>query len=204
MENGKAYAEIPSGATVKVVSNKKLFNDMKASDWYASAVDFVSSHELFQGVGEGNFAPKSPMTRAMLVTVLYRLEDEPAVSGTVSFNDVPADSWYAKAVAWAAAEGIVMGNGSGFAPNDNITREQIATILYRYAQYLGIDVSAKGSVSRFSDGSKVSGWAADAMAWAVEAGLFQGDDSNCLNPGSNATRAEVATLMQRLVKLIVK
>ncbi len=97
-----------------------------------------------------------------------------------------------------------MGNGSGFAPNDNITREQIATILYRYAQYLGIDVSAKGSVSRFSDGSKVSGWAADAMAWAVEASLFQGDDSNCLNPGSNATRAEVATLMQRLVKLIVK
>ncbi len=204
VENGKAYAEIPSGATVKVIANKKTFNDVKASDWYASAVDFVSSHELFQGVGEGNFAPKAPMTRAMLVTVLYRLEDEPAVSGTVSFNDVPADSWYAKAVAWAAKEGIVMGNGSGFAPNDNITREQIATILYRYAQYLGIDVSAKGSVSRFSDGSKVSGWAADAMAWAVEASLFQGDDSNCLNPGSNATRAEVATLMQRLVKLIVK
>ena len=204
VENGKAYAEIPSGATVKVVANKKIFNDVKASDWYASAVDFVSSHELFQGVGDGNFAPKAPMTRAMLVTVLYRLEDEPAVSGTVSFNDVPADSWYAKAVAWAAKEGIVMGNGSGFAPNDNITREQIATILYRYAQYLGIDVSAKGSVSRFSDGSKVSGWAADAIAWAVEAGLFQGDDSNCLNPGSNATRAEVATLMQRLVKLIVK
>ena len=204
VENGKAYAEIPSGATVKVIANKKTFNDVKASDWYASAVDFVSSHELFQGVGDGNFAPKAPMTRAMLVTVLYRLEDEPAASGMVSFNDVPADSWYAKAVAWAAKEGIVMGNGSGFAPNDNITREQIATILYRYAQYLGIDVSAKGNVSRFSDGSKVSGWAADAMAWAVEVGLFQGDDSNCLNPGSNATRAEVATLMQRLVKLIVK
>ena len=204
VENGKAYAEIPSGATVKVIANKKTFNDVKASDWYASAVDFVSSHELFQGVGEGNFAPKSPMTRAMLVTVLYRLEDEPATYGTASFKDVPADAWYAKAVAWAAAEGIVMGNGDGFAPNDNITREQIATILYRYAQYLGIDVSAKGSVSRFSDGGKVSTWASNAMAWAVEVGLFQGDDSNCLNPGSNATRAEVATLMQRLVKLIVK
>ena len=204
VENGKAYAEIPSGTTVKVAANKKTFNDVKASDWYASAVDFVSSHELFQGVGDGNFAPKSPMTRAMLVTVLYRLEDEPAVSGTVSFNDVPADSWYAKAVAWAAKEGIVLGNGSGFAPNDNITREQIATILYRYAQYIGLDTSAKGSVSRFSDGGKVSSWASDAMAWAVSVGLFQGDDSNCLNPGSNATRAEVATLMQRLVKLIVK
>lgn len=203
VENGKACGEIPNGTTVKVVANKKTFNDVKASDWFASAVDFVSSHELFQGVGEGQFAPKSNMTRAMLVTVLYRLQDEPKTAGKTSFNDVPADAWYAEAVAWAAAEGIVMGNGDGFAPNDNITREQIATILYRYTQYLGLDVSAKGSVSRFSDGGKVSGWAADAMAWAVEAGLFQGDDSNCLNPGSNATRAEVATLMQRLVKMLV-
>ena len=202
VENGKACGGIPNGAVVKVVANKKAFKDVKDSDWFASAVDFASSHELFQGVGDGNFAPKSNMTRAMLVTVLYRLQDEPK-AGSTSFNDVPADAWYAEAVAWAAAEGIVMGNGDGFAPNDNITREQIATILYRYAQYLGIDVSAKGSVSRFSDGGKVSGWAADAMAWAVEVGLFQGDDSNCLNPSSNATRAEVATLMQRLVKMLV-
>ena len=203
VENGKAYAEIPSGATVKVIANKKAFNDVKASDWFASAVDFASSHELFQGVGDGNFAPKFPMTRAMLVTVLYRLQDEPATSGKVSFNDVPADNWYAKAVAWAAEEGIVLGNGSGFAPNDNITREQIATILYRYMQYLGNDVSAKGDLSKFKDNKNVSSWAQDAMGWAVSVGLFQGDDNGNLNPGSNATRAEVATLMQRLVKMLV-
>ena len=203
VENGKAYAEIPSGATVKVIANKKTFNDVKTGDWFASAVDFASSHELFQGVGDGSFAPKSPMTRAMLVTVLYRLQDEPATSGKVSFNDVPADSWYAKAVAWAAEEGIVQGNGSGFAPNDNITREQIATILYRYMQYLGNDVSTKGDLNKFKDSKNVSSWAQDAMGWAVSVGLFQGDDNGNLNPGSNATRAEVATLMQRLVKMLV-
>ncbi len=202
VENGKAYAEIPSGATVKVVANKKTFKDVKSSDWFASAVDFVSSHELFQGVGNDEFAPKSNMTRAMLVTVLYRLQNEPK-AGNTSFDDVPADTWYTKAVAWAAEEGIVLGNGDGFAPNDNITREQIATILYRYMKYLGVDVSAKGDLSKFKDGKDVSSWAQDAMLWAEKVGLFQGDDQGKLNPRSNANRAEVATLMQRLVKMLV-
>ena len=203
VENGKAYAEIPSGATVKVIANKKTFKDVKDSDWFAGAVDFVSSHELFQGVGNDEFAPKSNMTRAMLVTVLYRLQDEPK-AGKTSFDDVPADTWYTKAVAWAAEEGIVLGVGNDrFAPNDNITREQIATILYRYVKYLGFDVSAKGDLSRFKDGKDVSSWAQDAMLWAEKVGLFQGDDSGNLNPRSNATRAEVATLMQRLVRMLV-
>ena len=202
VENGKACGEIPNGATVKVVANKKTFKDVKANDWFASAVDFVSSHELFQGVGNDEFAPKSNMTRAMLVTVLYRLQDEPK-AGSTSFNDVPADTWYTEAVAWAAGEGIVLGNGDGFAPNDNITREQIATILYRYMKYLGVDVSAKGDLNKFKDGKDVSSWAQDAMLWAEKVGLFQGDDQGNLNPGSNATRAEVATLMQRLVKMLV-
>ena len=204
VENGKAYGEIPNGAAVRIAANRQTFNDVKAGDWFASAVDFAGSHALLQGVGEGSFAPKSPMTRAMLVTVLYRLEDEPAASGMVRFDDVETGSWYADAVSWAAEEGIVLGSGSGFDPSDSITREQIAAILYRYAQYLGIDVSAKGSVSRFGDGSQVSAWAADAMAWAVEAGLFRGDDHGNLNPGSNAARAEVAMLLERLVKLIVQ
>ncbi|MBR4655976.1 MAG: S-layer homology domain-containing protein [Oscillospiraceae bacterium] len=203
VENGKAYGEISNGATVKVVANKKTFKDVKDSDWFASAVDFVSSHELFQGVGDGEFAPKSNMTRAMLVTVLYRLQDEPKTAGKASFNDVPADTWYTEAVAWAAGEGIVLGNGDGFAPNDNITREQIATILYRYMKYLGVDVSAKGDLNKFKDGKDVSSWAQDAMLWAEKVGLFQGDDQGNLNPRSNATRAEVATLMQRLVKMLV-
>ncbi len=203
VSGGKVYAEIPAGVTVKAVENKKAFEDVKDGDWFAAAVDFAASHELFQGVGDGLFAPKSQMTRAMLVTVLYRLSDEPAAAGGTSFDDVVPGSWYADAVAWASAEGIVLGNGEGFAPNDNITREQIATILYRYMKYLGEDVSAKGDVSSFSDGGEVSAWAKDAMAWAVKVGLFQGNADGTLNPGGEATRAEVATLMERLVKLLV-
>ena len=203
VENGKAYAEIPSGATVKVIANKKTFKDVKDSDWFASAVDFASSHELFQGVGNDEFAPKANMTRAMLVTVLYRLQDEPK-AGNASFDDVPGDTWYTKAVAWAAEESIVLGVGNDrFAPNDNITREQIATILYRYMKYLGVDVSAKGDLSKFKDGKDVSSWAQEAMLWAQKVGLFQGDDQGNLNPRSNATRAEVATLIQRLVRMLV-
>ena len=107
-------------------------------------------------------------------------------------------------MAWAAEESIVMGVGNDrFAPNDNITREQIATILYRYMKYLGVDVSAKGDLSKFKDGKDVSSWAQEAMLWAQKVGLFQGDDQGNLNPRSNATRAEVATLMQRLVRMLV-
>ena len=203
VEDGKVYAELPAGATVKIIENAKSFNDVKDSDWFADAVEFASSHELFQGVAEGEFAPKLPMTRAMLVTVLYRLEDEPDAAGTIHFDDVADNTWYSDAVAWAAEAGIVQGTGDGFDPNANVTREQIATILYRYAQKIGLDTSAKGDISRFSDGAKVSSWASDAMAWAVSVGLFRGDDTNSLNPQGDATRAEVATLLERLVKLIV-
>ena len=203
VENGRVYADLPAGARVKTAANKKTFTDVKDSDWFASAVDFASSHELFRGVSEAEFAPRMPMTRAMLVTVLYRLEGEPKTTAGIRFDDVSGDAWYADAVAWASANQIVNGTGSGFAPNDNVTREQIATILYRYMKYLGVDVSAKGDLSKFGDGKDVSSWAQDAMLWAVKVGLFRGDDANRLNPGSNATRAEVATLMQRLVRLIV-
>jgi len=153
------------------------------------------------------FAPKSPMTRAMLVTVLYRLEDKPEFSvGLDSFSDVDVKSWYAEAVAWASENGLVNGTDRGFEPNANITREQIATILYRYAKYIGLvdqDAAVSGDMSKFTDGEKVSAWAQEAMAWAVEVGLFKGDDTGSLNPQGNATRAEVATLLERLIKLIV-
>ncbi len=204
VEDGTAYAVIPAGATVKVVANSKDFDDVAENAWYAEAVDFVSSHELFQGVAEGEFAPQNNMTRAMLVTVLFRLEDEPEGFTGVKFSDVKNDTWYTDAVAWASENGIVNGNGDGFAPNDNITREQIATVLYRYAQYLGMNVKARGDVSKFSDGNEISAWASDAMAWAVEVGLFQGDDTGNLNPKADATRAHVAALIERMVKLIVK
>ena len=204
VENHTAYALLQGTATIRIVNNPKYFVDVKDSDWFAGAVAFTSSHELFRGVSETEFAPQLPMTRAMLVTVLYRLENEPETAGTISFDDVMDGTWYTDAVAWAAENGIVLGTGDGFEPNENVTREQIATMLYRYMQFLGVDTSARGDVSKFSDGSEVSPWAVDAMTWAVGIGLFQGDDTGSLNPRDNATRAEVATLLMRLVAMMVK
>jgi hypothetical protein len=199
--NGMVYAEIPAGVMVKVADNRKAFADVAADAWYKDAVDFVSSHELFQGTDKG-FEPNAPMTRAMLATVLFRLEDG-TPAGENPFADVPDGAWYTDAVIWAAETGIVKGTDKGFEPNVNVTREQFATMLYRYVQYLGLDVSASASLDSFPDGGEVSGWAREAMQWAVGVGLFRGDDTGALNPKKNATRAEVATLMERVVKLIV-
>ena len=204
VEGDTVYAEIPAGATVKVIENSKEFNDVSDNAWYAGAVDFASSHDLFRGVSEDEFAPQSPMTRAMLATVLFRLEDEPEGAVGMKFEDMEGNSWYTDAVAWASENGIVNGTGNGFDPNANISREQIATMLYRYVNYLGIDTGARGDVSKFKDGKEVSSWASDAMAWAVEVGLFKGDETGSLNPKADATRAEVATLMERLIGLLVK
>ena len=178
---------------------------MKPENWFAEAVDFTSGHELFIGVSDTEFGPRLTMTRAMLVTVLYRLEDTPAVKGVWQFTDVEAGKWYTGAVEWASENGIVNGVGNDlYAPNADVTREQIATMLYRYAKYLGRDVSGRASLDKFHDGDQVSDWAKEAMQWAVKLGIFQGDDTGALNPKNNATRAEVATLMQRIVAMIVK
>ena len=203
----RVYAEVPSGVTVTITESDHYWDDVKEKDWFAGAVSFVVSHKLMNGVDRFEFAPNAPMTRAMLVTVLYRLEDEPEFTGGLaSFPDVDVKSWYAEAVAWASESGLVNGTENGFEPNANITREQIATILYRYAKYIGLvaqDSAASADMSVFNDGDKVSSWAQEAMAWAVEVGLFKGDDTGSLNPQGNATRAEVATLLERLIKLIV-
>ena len=205
VEDGVAYAFLPAGSTVKAADRSMDFEDVGDS-WYSEYVDFVSSHRLFTGVSETEFAPDASMTRAMLVTVLYRLESEPENSstGSVKFPDVTDGSWYADAVDWAAGIGIFVGRENGFAPDASIIRQEMATALYRYVKALGLDTEAKGSLEDFSDGSSVASWAQDAMAWAVGAGLFEGDDTGRLNPDSDATRAEVAALIARLVKYLVK
>lgn len=204
VDGDKMYAELPAGSTVKVVdADGKDFGDVKDSDWFAESIEFVTSHGLFQGTGDDSFDPDLTMNRAMLVTVLYRLEDAKAEGGS-TFGDVDPAAWYADAAAWASEAGIVTGTDAGFEPDAPVTREQIATMLYRYANVIGLDTSAKGDVSSFSDGGETSGWAGDAMAWAVGVGLFQGDDNGALNPGGEATRAQVAALFERLVELIVK
>ena len=195
------YAEIPAGSTVMLADKAKTFADVAANAWYAGAVDFASSHGLFQGTDKG-FEPDAPMNRAMLATVLYRLEGAKA-TGKNPFADVADGTWYTDAVTWASGAGIVTGTGSGFEPDAPVTREQIAVMFFRYANYLGLDTGARTPLNGFRDGGKTSDWAADAMQWAVNVGLFQGNADGSLNPAAKATRAEVATLLERMVKLIV-
>ena len=187
------------GAKQPVTPPATNFNDVKKGDWFYDAVNYAVANGLMNGVGGGSFAPNDPMTRSMLVTVLWRYESSPK-EGTNCFSDVPASQWYTDAVAWAAANGIVGGVGNNkFAPNGNITREQMAAILYRYAQKKGFDTSKKGNLNAFSDHNKVSSYATDAIAWAVGEGIIGGSDGK-LDPQGNATRAQVSTILMRFIE----
>lgn len=173
------------------------FTDVESSDWYYDAVQYVYENSMMSGTGDSTFSPNTTTTRGMIVTVLHRLEGCPNAAGT-SFTDVDSGAYYATAVAWASSRGIVDGYGNGkFGPNDTITREQMATILYRYAVYSGYDVSAKGDLSQFADQASVSSYAAEAMAWAVDVGLISGVGNNTLAPRNGATRAQVAAILMR-------
>ena len=181
----------------------KQFKDVDITKWYHEGIDFVLLEGLFQGTSDTTFAPDSTMTRAMLVTVLYRLEGQPATTAMNTFQDVAPGQWYTNAVAWAGDKGIVKGySNTTFGTNDDVTREQTAAFLYRYAQYKGYDLSAGDSYNllNFSDGAKVSSYAVTAMKWACAVGILKGDNNNKLNPTDNSTRAQVATMLMRFVK----
>ena len=180
------------------------FNDVSESEWFYEAVKYVYDKGMMNGVSDTAFAPYSNLTRGMIAQVLYNLESKPAVSGS-AYTDVAADQWYNDAVNWAAQKGIVTGYGDGtFGPMDNITREQMAAILYRYAQYKGYDVSAKGDLTAFTDGNTVSDWAKDAMSWAVGTALFNGKGDGILDPTTTATRAEVAKILMTYCENVAK
>ena len=184
-----------------VVCPSKDFTDVDPDAWYHEAVDYVVEKGIMNGVGDNRFDPTGTTTRAMIVTILYRLEGEPTVSGTNPFDDVAEGKWYTDAVIWANENGIVDGYGGGkFGPTDDITREQFATILYRYAQFKGYDVSATADISGYGDASSVSNWAQEAMQWACGAGLIQGDNLGNMLPGDSATRAQAATLIMRFIE----
>ena len=158
---------------------------------------YAYENGLMDGVGMGLFAPNSETTRAQLVTILYRLEGEPAVSGDLPFTDVEAGIWYTDAILWAAQNNIVNGvSDTEFAPGDDLTRQQLVTILYRYAEAKGYDVSASADLSGYPDADQVQDYAQPAMAWAVAEGIVEGVDGN-LNPAGNATRAQIATILMR-------
>lgn len=173
------------------------FADVKEGDWYYEAISYVYEQGYFSGMGGGLFSPNTSMSRAMLATVLYRLSGE-SYTGSANFNDVPEDIWYTTAVAWANEKGIVKGMGGNcFAPDAFVTREQMVTMLYRYQEYRAGNVSARGNLSTFPDGAEVSSWAEEGVAWAVGKKLLTGRNTGHLDPGGTATRAEVATILQR-------
>ena len=179
----------------------RKFVDVNPKSWYHLYVDYAVTHGLFGGTSANTFEPESAMTRAMLVTVLWRYEGQPKGYQNI-FVDVNAKdgSWYIDAVAWAAANDIVGGVGNNkFDPNGNITREQMATILFRYAQKKGFDTSKRGDLSGFPDANKISGYATEALRWAVAEGLVNGSDGKVL-PQGNATRAQVATILMRFIE----
>ena len=191
---------MPNGQVTVTVTFEQAplpFHDVTEEDWFYDAVRYAYETGLMDGVGEGLFAPNSETTRAQLVTILYRLAGQPAVSGDLPFPDVESGTWYTDAVAWAAQNGIVNGvSDTEFAPGDDITREQLVTVLYRYAESKGYDVSASADLSGYPDAGQVQDYAQPAMAWAVAEGIVEGVDGN-LNPAGNATRAQIATILMR-------
>lgn len=205
VENGGTYVVLDGCGTVKVINNSKNFDDVH-SEWFSSAVSFVSSHELFNGVSATSFAPEANMTRADLATVLWRLESKAQADGdAIDFTDVDSGVYYAEGVEWASSEGIISGTAPGlFEPVRAVTRQEMVTMIYRYAKALGLDVTEKSDLKSFKDAGDVDDWARDAMEWAVANGIIQGSDDSTLAPDATATRAQVAAIMERLVDVIVK
>lgn len=180
------------------------FTDVDTDDWFADAVQYMLDNGMMNGVTDTTFGPGTTTTRGMIVTILYRLEGEPDTTAS-SFTDVASGMYYADAVAWAQANSIVTGiTETIFAPDQAITREQMAAILYRYAQYKGYDVTASNDLSSYTDASRISAYATTAMQWANAEGLITGNTSTTINPTGNATRAEVATILMRFCETVTK
>ena len=176
------------------------FSDVSGDDWFFGAVQYVYENGMMNGTGDGLFSPALTTSRAMIVTILYRLEDGPApISANFgTFSDIQPDAWYVSSVAWASRNGVVNGYDDGrFGPDDPITREQLAAILYRFASLRGLDVSVSASLDAFADAGSVSSYADVAMRWAVGSGLISGKGDNILDPLGSATRAETAAILMR-------
>ena len=209
--SGGVYSFVmPKGAvSVKVTFKSshtcyaRNYTDVDLNAWYHESVDYVLGKGLMNGYGNGLFAPGGSATRAMVVTVLYRMEGSPSVGAQVPFSDVKAGEWYTAAVVWANENGIVQGYGNGvFGIDDTVSREQFAAILYRYAKYKGYGAGAGNSadLSAYNDAGSISSWAAESMQWACGAGILNGDGAHNLNPANGTSRAETAALLMRFEK----
>lgn len=188
--------------TPRVMSNP--FTDVKSTDWFYDAVNYVYSEGIMDGTSVYMFSPNNATSRGMLVTILWRLAGEPVVTGT-SFSDVSSSAYYYYAVLWASKYGIVDGLGNNmFGPDQAITREQFAVILYRYAQHCGYSTSANSTLVGYADSNKISSYALTAMRWACGAGLFEGDERANLNPQGQTTRAAAAKLLMTFQENVAK
>ena len=179
------------------------FDDLDITKWYHFDTDYVIENGIFKGTTETTFEPDSAQTRAMMVTVLYRVEGEPAVNRSIPFADVDMGAYYANAVIWGQQNGIIKGySETEFGPDDKITREQIAAIMHRYAQYKGYDVSIgeNTNILSYDDFDSISEYAIPSIQWAVGSGLIKGKSESTLNPLDNATRAEIAAILHRFIE----
>ena len=197
-------SDVTVTATFKSRNYTSNFTDVPRYEWYYEAVSYVASEGLMNGVSTTQFNPNGTASRAQIVTILWRLAGEPSAL-TGAFTDVPAGQYYSTAVAWASRQGIVTGVGNNrFEPNSNITREQLAVILYRYAQDAGYTTSASANITGYYDYARVNSYARTAMSWAVGAGLITGTSTTTLSPQDTATRAQVATILMRFCENIAK
>ena len=174
------------------------YSDVSENDWFFEAVRFMDEKGLINGTGGGLFSPHEKFSRAMAVTLLFRLRGEPETAQPSRFDDVPENEWYFKAVSWATERGIVKGYGDGtFRPDDLMTREELATLLFGYARSEGRALTFTGDLSAFPDAQDISDWALTAVKWAVSAGIVEGRDDGCLDPGGTAERCEAVVMLSR-------
>ena len=189
--------------TVFAVDRSMPFTDVENTDWFYDAVEYAYDNGIMSGTGETTFSPDIATTRSMIVTILHRMEGTPSVDDK-TFADVPAGQWYTNAISWASVNDIVSGYGNGmFGPNDPITREQMAAILYRYVQYKEYDHAATGDVSAFADFNQISDYAVEALDWATGEGLISGVGNNKLEPTGSATRAQAAMILMRFYERVI-
>ena len=207
VKNGESFAAPASEGLTRPVwrvdenpnTGANPFTDVSEKDWFYGDVMFVYENGLMLGTSKTLFSPHGTATRGMMATILWRMEGSPAPKGKNSFTDVEAGKWYADAITWTAEKGIFAGYGKDkFGPDDPITREQLAAIFYRYADYKGYDLTVKGNLDTFKDADKITDYAKTAMQWAVSSGLVKGKSGNLLDPQGTATRAEIAAMLHRL------
>ncbi len=202
-----AFSSVKASHSINAIFEKAKswvnpYSDINKNGWYYNAVEYVSSNVLMNGTSPTTFEPELSTSRAMIVTVLWRMEGQPKAGQASAFTDVADGLWYTEAIAWAADNKVVKGYGNGeYGPDDNVTREQMAAILFRYAQYKGYKTDTSNDLSAFADTSEVSDWAITAMRWAVAEGLISGVASTTLAPNSNASRAQEATALMRFPKI---